>query len=153
MEHVSTENLIAVAVTMAIAAGIPAPLYAALMLVARGLLALLLYRADLSFAQCIGLALHPGTQLSMVVAITRIAVHRGLTPGVQGATLVGSGILTTVRTQRARDAFCGRNQLRVPLLHETTRPCHLPPATRTGAFCSARLLRCQCRRDPGAAGA
>jgi Kef-type K+ transport system membrane component KefB len=72
------------------------PLYAALMLVARGLPALLLYRADLSLAQRIGLALHSGTQLSLVVAITSIAVHRGLMPGVQGAELVGGGILTTV---------------------------------------------------------
>ena len=72
------------------------PLYAALMLVARGLPALLLYRADLELPQRIGLALHSGTQLSLVVAITSIAVHRGLMTGVQGAALVGGGILTTV---------------------------------------------------------
>ena len=72
------------------------PLYAALMLVARGLPALVLYRADLPSSQCIGLALHSGTQLSLVVAITGIAVHRGLMPGAQGAALVGGGILTTV---------------------------------------------------------
>jgi len=72
------------------------PLYAALMLVARGLPAMLLYRHDLSLSQRIGLALHSGTQLSLVVAITGIAVHRGLMPGVQGAALVGGGILTTV---------------------------------------------------------
>ena len=72
------------------------PLYAALMLVARGLPALVLYRADLSLPQRIGLALHSGTQLSLVVAITSIAVHRGLMPGAQGAALVGGGILTTI---------------------------------------------------------
>ncbi|MDR3531325.1 MAG: cation:proton antiporter [Rhodopila sp.] len=53
------------------------PLYAALMLLARGLPALLLYRADLRLAQRIGLALHSGTQLSMVVAITSIAFFSG----------------------------------------------------------------------------
>lgn len=72
------------------------PLYAALMLVARGLPALLFYRVDLSLSQRIGLALHSGTQLSLVVAITGIAVHRGLMPGAQGAALVGGGILTTI---------------------------------------------------------
>jgi len=72
------------------------PLYAALMLVARGVPALVFYRADLPLAQRIGLALHSGTQLSLVVAITSIAVHRGLMPGVQGAELVGGGILTTI---------------------------------------------------------
>lgn len=72
------------------------PLYAALMLAARGVPALVLYRADLSLAQRIGLALHSGTQLSIVVAITGIAVHRGLMPGVQGAELVGGGILTAI---------------------------------------------------------
>ncbi len=61
------------------------PVYALLMLVARGLPALLLYRADLSRSQRIALALHSGTQLSLVVAITGIAVHRGLMPGGQAA--------------------------------------------------------------------
>ena len=72
------------------------PIYALLMLAARGLPALLLYRADLSARQRIGLALHSGAQLSLVVAITGIAVHRGLMPGVQAAQLVGGGILTLI---------------------------------------------------------
>ncbi len=72
------------------------PVYALLMLAARGLPALLLYRADLSARQRIGLALHSGTQLSLVVAITGIAVHRGLMPSVQAAELVGGGILTLI---------------------------------------------------------
>ena len=71
-----------------------APLYAVLMLVARGLPALLLYRSDLLFRQRIGLAFHSGTQLSLVVAITVIAVGHELMPGAQGAALVGGGILT-----------------------------------------------------------
>jgi len=69
-------------------------LYALLMLIARGVPALVLYRADLSSRQRVMLALHCGTQLSLVVAITGIAVHRGLMPRNQGADLVGGGILT-----------------------------------------------------------
>jgi Kef-type K+ transport system membrane component KefB len=72
------------------------PIYAVLMFVTRGLPTLLLYRADLNPRQCIGLALHMATQISVVVAITSIAVHRGLMPGAQGAALVGGGILTTI---------------------------------------------------------
>jgi Kef-type K+ transport system membrane component KefB len=72
------------------------PVYALLMLVARGLPALLLYRADLSRSQRVALALHSGTQLSLVVAITSIAMHRGLMPGGQAAALVGGGILTVI---------------------------------------------------------
>jgi Kef-type K+ transport system membrane component KefB len=70
------------------------PVYAALMLAARGIPGLLLYRSDLSFRRRLALALHSGTQLSLVVAITGIAVHRGLIAGGQGAALVGGGILT-----------------------------------------------------------
>jgi hypothetical protein len=44
----------------------------------------------------IGLALHSGTRLSPVVAITGIAVHRGLMPGVQGAAPGGGGIPSTI---------------------------------------------------------
>ena len=72
------------------------PIYALLMLVTRGLPALVLYRTDLNSRQCIALALHLATQISVVVAITSIAVHRGMMPGAQGAALVGGGILTTV---------------------------------------------------------
>ena len=72
------------------------PIYAILMLATRGLPTLLLYRADLNPRQCFGLALHLATQISVVVAITSIAVHRGMMPGAQGAALVGGGILTTI---------------------------------------------------------
>ena len=70
--------------------------YALLMLIARGVPALLLYRSDLTRRQRIALALHCGTQLPLVVAITSIAVHHGLMPGDQGAALVGGGIVTVV---------------------------------------------------------
>jgi len=68
--------------------------YGLLMLIARGVPALLLYRRDLSRDQRIALALHSGMQLSLVVAITSIAVGHGEMPGDQGAALVGGGILT-----------------------------------------------------------
>lgn len=70
------------------------PLYAVFMLVVRGLPALLIYRADLPFPNCVSLALHSGTQLPLVVAITAIAVGRGVMPGGQAAALVGAGIVT-----------------------------------------------------------
>jgi len=72
------------------------PLYAALMLLVRGIPALLLYRAALTKAERIALALHLGTQISLVVPITGIAVQRGLMPGPQGAAMVGGAILTTL---------------------------------------------------------
>lgn len=72
------------------------PIYGALMLVTRGVPALLLYRTDLACRQRFALALHSGVQLSLVVAITSIAVRRGLMEGSQGAALVGGGILTMI---------------------------------------------------------
>lgn len=72
------------------------PVYAALMLVTRGVPALLLYRAVLSRPQRMALALHLGTQISMVVVIAGITVERGLMPGSQGAALVAAGALTTL---------------------------------------------------------
>ncbi|ARN83420.1 cation:proton antiporter [Methylocystis bryophila] len=73
-----------------------AAVYALLMLVARGAPALLLYGADLSLRQRVGLALHSGTQLPLVVAITAIAVRHGAMSSAQGAVLVGGGILSTI---------------------------------------------------------
>ena len=72
------------------------PVYALLMLAARGVPALLLYRSDLSSNQRIALALHCGMQLPLVVAFTSIAVQRGLMPSGQGAALVGGAILTVI---------------------------------------------------------
>lgn len=84
------------------------PVYALLMLATRGPPVLLLYRADLNPRQCIGLALHLATQISVVVAITSIAVHRGLMPGAQGAALVGGGILTTILYPAIARRFLGQ---------------------------------------------
>lgn len=72
------------------------PLYAALMLMVRGVPAILLYRAVLRSGQRIALAFHLGTQISLVVPITGIAVAHGLMPGAQGAAMVGGAILTTL---------------------------------------------------------
>ncbi|HET6183689.1 MAG TPA: cation:proton antiporter [Acetobacteraceae bacterium] len=72
------------------------PLYALLMLLVRGLPAALLYRGALGPRQRASLALHLGTQISLVVAITAIATERGLMAGSQAAALVGGGVLTTM---------------------------------------------------------
>lgn len=72
------------------------PVYALLMLAARGAPALLFYRSDLSNSQRIALALHSATQLPLVAAIASIGVKLGVMPGSQGAALVGAGILTVL---------------------------------------------------------
>ena len=72
------------------------PVYALLMLAARGVPAFLLYRRDLPLPARAALALHSGTQLTLVVAITAVGVQRGLMPGAEGAALVGAGILTVL---------------------------------------------------------
>jgi Kef-type K+ transport system membrane component KefB len=72
------------------------PLYAALMLLTRGVPALLLYRQVLPDRLRAGLALHSGTQLSLVVAITGIAVEEHLMPPNQATALVFGGILTVI---------------------------------------------------------
>jgi len=72
------------------------PAYALLMLAVRGLPALMLYRLDLSRNQRLALALHSGTQLSIVVAITSIGVQDGLMSGSQSAAMIGGAILTVI---------------------------------------------------------
>lgn len=69
-------------------------LFAAVMLLARGLPALLLYRKELDARQRKALALHLGTQLPLVVAIAALAVRQGAMPAWQGTALVGGGIIT-----------------------------------------------------------
>jgi Kef-type K+ transport system membrane component KefB len=72
------------------------PIFALLMLAARGVPAFLFYRADLPPPGRAALALHSGTQLTLVVAITSVAVQRGLMPGGHGAALIVAGILTVL---------------------------------------------------------
>ena len=70
------------------------PLFAAIMLLARGLPTMLLYRDVLVRRQRAALALHLGTQLPLVVAIASLAVKQGAMPAWQGTAMVGGGILT-----------------------------------------------------------
>lgn len=70
--------------------------YALLMLVVRGAPALLLYGRDLHPEQAAALALHSGTQLALVVAISGLAVGRGLMPSVQAASLVAAATVTVL---------------------------------------------------------
>jgi Kef-type K+ transport system membrane component KefB len=72
------------------------PLYAVLMLLVRGLPALLLYRHVLPERLRAGLALQSGTQLSLVVAITGIAVSEHRMPAGQASALVFGGIVTVM---------------------------------------------------------
>jgi Kef-type K+ transport system membrane component KefB len=72
------------------------PVFALLMLAARGIPAFLFYRADLTLPGQAALALHSGTQLTLVVAIAAVAVERELMPGGHGAALVVAGMLTVL---------------------------------------------------------
>ena len=70
------------------------PAFAAIMLLARGLPSMVLYRNDIGRTECTALALHLSTQLPLVVAIASLAVRQGAMPAWQGTALVGGGILT-----------------------------------------------------------
>jgi Kef-type K+ transport system membrane component KefB len=72
------------------------PVFAVIMLMARGLPVLLLYRRELARAERVALALHLGTQLPIVVAIAALAVRQGAMPASQGTALIGGGILSIV---------------------------------------------------------
>jgi Kef-type K+ transport system membrane component KefB len=86
------------------------PLYALLMLLTRALPALLLYRRVLPEARMrAGLALHSGTQLSLVVAITGIAVQNHLMPANQATALVFGGIVTVILFPSLARAFLQRS--------------------------------------------
>jgi Kef-type K+ transport system membrane component KefB len=71
-------------------------IYAMLMLLTRGAPALLLYDRELSPRQTSALALHSGTQLSLVVAIAGIAARRGLMPTGEAASLVAGAVVTVL---------------------------------------------------------
>jgi Kef-type K+ transport system membrane component KefB len=72
------------------------PVFAVLMLAARGLPVMALYRTDLERPQRMALALHSGTQLPLVVAIAALAVRQGAMPAAQGTALIGAGIVTVL---------------------------------------------------------
>jgi Kef-type K+ transport system membrane component KefB len=70
------------------------PIFAAIMLAARGAPAFLLYRGALSPRHRQGLALHCGTQLPLVVAFAALAVQGGEMQGWQAAALVGGALMS-----------------------------------------------------------
>lgn len=70
------------------------PVFVLMMLAARGLPVLWLYRKVLPMRQRFALALHLGTQLPLVVAITAIAVDRGEMPDWCSASLVLAAVIT-----------------------------------------------------------
>ncbi len=72
------------------------PAYVLLMLVVRGLPALVLYRRELRPTESVALALHSATQLALVVAITGLAVGRDLMPSAQAASLVAAATVTVL---------------------------------------------------------
>jgi len=72
------------------------PVFVAMMLIVRGLPVLWLYRNALPIRQRIALALHSGTQLPLVVAITAIAVDRDAMPDWCSASLVVAAIITVM---------------------------------------------------------
>jgi Kef-type K+ transport system membrane component KefB len=72
------------------------PAYVLLMLVVRGLPALVLYGTELRPTESAALAFHSATQLALVVAITGLAVGRDLMPSAQAASLVAAAALTVL---------------------------------------------------------
>lgn len=72
------------------------PVFMMMMLVVRGFPAIWLYRDVLPLRERIALAFHSGTQLPLVVAVTAIAVERGVMPGWCGASLVVAAVFTVM---------------------------------------------------------
>ncbi len=72
------------------------PVFVVLMLVVRGAPVLWLHRAHLSLRARLGLGLHCGTQLPLVVAVTALAVERGVMPGWCAAALVTAAVVTVI---------------------------------------------------------
>jgi Kef-type K+ transport system membrane component KefB len=72
------------------------PVFVMMMLIARGLPVLWLYRKVLPVRQRVALAFHSGTQLPLVVAITTIAVAQGAMPDWCSASLVMAAVITVM---------------------------------------------------------
>jgi Kef-type K+ transport system membrane component KefB len=72
------------------------PVFVLMMLATRGLPVLWLYRNALPIRDRIALALHSGTQLPLVVAITAVAVDRGAMPHWCAASLVVAAVITVM---------------------------------------------------------
>ncbi|MCA9781237.1 MAG: cation:proton antiporter, partial [Candidatus Eremiobacteraeota bacterium] len=72
------------------------PVLLGIMLLARGLPALVIYRDLLDLTQRKALALHCSTQLPLVVAISSIGVRRDIIPTDQAAAMVGAAVLSLI---------------------------------------------------------
>jgi len=72
------------------------PVFVFMMLAARGLPVLWLYRSALPLRSRFALALHSGTQLPLVVAITAVAVDQGAMPYWCAASLVVAAVITVI---------------------------------------------------------
>jgi Kef-type K+ transport system membrane component KefB len=72
------------------------PLFLVLMLVVRGVPALVLYARELERRDRVALAVFSSTQLPLVVAITTLAVDGGHMRSTTAASLVGAAILSTM---------------------------------------------------------
>ena len=72
------------------------PFLLGIMLLARGVPALVVYRDVLDLSRRKALALHCSTQLPLVVAISSIGVRRGIIPADQAAAMVGAAVLSLV---------------------------------------------------------
>jgi Kef-type K+ transport system membrane component KefB len=72
------------------------PVFVLMMLATRGLPVLWLYRNALPIRDRLALALHSGTQLPLVVAITAVAVDRGAMPHWCAASLVVGAVITVM---------------------------------------------------------
>lgn len=70
------------------------PIFLALMLLARGLPVLFLYKDTLAPRTRVALALHASTQLPLVVAISAVGTKNGIIPPAQAAAMVGAGVLS-----------------------------------------------------------
>ena len=72
------------------------PVLLGIMLLARGLPALVIYRDVLDLTQRKALALHCSTQLPLVVAISSVGVRRDIIPPDQAAAMVGAAVLSLI---------------------------------------------------------
>lgn len=72
------------------------PVFVLMVLIVRGLPALIVYREELRLRHRVALAFHSGTQLPLVVAIAAVAVDRNAMPGWCGTSLVMAGVVTVI---------------------------------------------------------
>jgi Kef-type K+ transport system membrane component KefB len=101
-----------------------------LMLVARGVPALVLYRPELDATDRRALALLSATQLPLVLAITTLAVSTGRMTSSLAADLVGAAVLSTL--------FFPLAGLRLRHRDRTVGSPHAPTGNSLHRFCTPR---------------